>query len=406
MEYNVFTLSNGLKIIHKPEKSPVVYCGMVVNVGSRDENTSELGMAHFVEHLLFKGTKKRSSSRIINRLEQVGGELNAFTSKEETVVYATVLSEHFELAIELLADIIFNSVFPVREIEKEKIIVLDEIQSYNDSPSELIYDEFEEVIFDAHPIGHPILGTPATLQSFQREHILSFFESHFQPHQMVFYVVGNLSNTKLERLCHKYLNVQKPSQASFQRVKPNGYVPKHTSVTKNTHQVHHMTGSQAYNLYHPCKTGFYVLNNILGGPGMNSLLNWSLREKHGLVYTVDSVYQPLTDTGLWTIYFGCDATHLVKCEKLVQGVLQKLTNELIPEKQLSRYKVQLLGQMAISAENRENLGISIGKSVLRYGKVDALSEIKSKILSVSAQNIRDMACEIFDSTQISTLTYR
>ncbi len=406
MDYQIYMLSNGLRIIHKPVKAPVCYCGMVINAGSRDERADEHGMAHLVEHLLFKGTEKRRSGHIINRLENVGGELNAYTSKEETVVYAAVLSEHAEKAVELIGDIVFHSVFPAREIEKEKVIILDEIQSYNDSPSDLIYDDFEEILFDHHPIGHNILGEPEMLQSYTRDQIEAFVRRLYKPEQMVFYMVGELTEKKLLRWADHYFNTNIAHLPLVPREKPNGYMPVRKEIRKDTFQMHQMMGNLAYDLHHPERIGLYLLNNILGGPGMNSLLNLSLREKYGLVYTVDSVYQPLTDTGMWMVYFGCDESNLAKCERLVRSVLRKLSEEQIPEKQLQRYKLQLLGQMAISSENRENLGISMGKSLLRYGKVDSLESVKQKIMSITSVKLQEIARDVFDESKMSTLSYR
>lgn len=406
MDYQIYTLSNGLRIIHKPVVAPVCYCGMVINAGSRDERSDEHGMAHLVEHLLFKGTTKRRSGHIINRLENVGGELNAFTSKEETVVYAAVLSEHAEKAVELIGDIVFHSVFPAKEIEKEKVIVLDEIQSYNDSPSDLIYDDFEEILFDHHPIGHNILGEPELLQSYTREQMIAFVKRLYIPEQMVFYVVGDVQEKKLIRWADHYFNSNNNQLPVQWREKPNGYTPLRKETKKDTFQMHQMMGNLAYDLYHPDRIGLYLLNNILGGPGMNSLLNLSLREKHGLVYNVDSVYQPLTDTGMWMVYFGCDQSNLTKCERLTRSVLRKLVDDKFSDKQLQRYKLQLLGQMAISSENRESLGISMGKSLLRYGKVDTLDSVKAKIMSITGVKLQEIAGRVFDEAKMSVLTYR
>jgi len=405
MDYNIYQLPNGLRLIHKPENIPVCYCGMVVDAGSRDEFAPEHGLAHLAEHLMFKGTFKRRSAHIINCLEDVGGELNAFTSKEETVVYAAVLSEHLEKAVDLIGDIIFNSVFPEKEIEKEKIVILDEIQSYNDSPSELIYDDFEEMLFHGHPLGHNILGDAELLQSFTQHDLKTFTKRLYKPSSMVFYVVGKASETKLLRWAEKYLVVRNGTDNQVVRVAPVNYTSSRKKIIKETFQVHHMMGSLAFNLQHPDRLSMYLLNNILGGPGMNSLLNLSLREKHGLVYTVDSVYQPLTDTGAWMIYFGCDVKNLPKCERLVKNILNKLCSVNIADKQLKKYKLQLLGQMAIASENRENLGVSMGKSLLRYGKVDTLGSVRNLILDISSDKLREVAGIAFNEQQLSSLTY-
>lgn len=405
MNYQIHTLSSGLKIIHKPDPSPVVYCGMVIDAGSRDETANEQGMAHFVEHMLFKGTRKRRSAHIINRLENVGGELNAYTSKEETVVYAAVLNEHLEKAVDLIGDIVFHSVFPAKELEKERVIILDEIQSYNDSPSELIYDEFEEILFRDHQIGHNILGTPELLEKYTNQDIRSFVGKNYKPDEMVFFVLGNVDDKKLVRWAEKYFIAESHGSGNAGRIVPPAHIPESCEVKKDTFQVHYMLGNRAYDMHHPHRMGMYLLNNILGGPGMNSLLNLSLRERHGLVYNVDSVYQPLTDTGMWTVYFGCDPGNFKKCERLVRTELQRLSEEKISESALKKYKLQLLGQMAISAENKENYSIGLGKSLLRFGKVDPVEIVKEHIQAVSAAQLMSIAQEIFDEKQFSVLKY-
>jgi len=404
MEYQIYTLSSGLRLIHKPDTMSVTYCGMVINAGSRDESEDEEGMAHFVEHMLFKGTQKRRSGHIINRLENVGGELNAYTSKEETVVYAVVLNEHLEKAVDLIGDIVFNSNFPTKELEKERIIILDEIQSYNDSPSELIYDEFEELIFD-HPIGHNILGKPDLLEKYTSADTKSFVDRFYQPEEMVFFVLGKVDDKKLIRWAEKYLVAPQNDKTTKNRIAPTVYVPENKVLKKDTFQVHCLMGNRAHDIYHPDRMVMYLLNNLLGGPGMNSLLNLSLREKHGLVYNVDAVFQPLTDTGMWSVYFGCDADNFNKCEKLVKLELRKLREEKLKENVFAKYKLQLLGQMAISMEQKENLAISLGKSLLRYGKVDSMDVIREHIHAVTAEKMQEVAQQVFDEKSLSALKY-
>jgi len=335
----------------------------------------------------------------------VGGELNAYTSKEETVVYATVLNEYFERAMELLSDIVLHSTFPQKEIDKEVVIILDEIQSYNDSPSELIYDDFEELIFAGHSIGHNILGLPELLQKFNTEDTLRFTQINYQPNEMVFFVLGNVDFRQLIRWSEKYLNVEQNINERKDRELPTYYKPTKKDVIKDTHQVHYMLGNRAYNLYHPDRMGMYLLNNILGGPGMNSLLNLSLREKHGLVYNVESSFQPFTDTGLWTVYFGSDVENANRCEQLIYSELQKLRDQKFSENVLKKYKLQLTGQMAISAEQKENLALSLGKSYLRYGKIDNLEVVKQHIEAVTAEKLQEIANEIFCPDKLSVLRY-
>jgi len=406
MTYQTYTLSNGLRIIHKPDNTAVTYCGLVINTGSRDETEQEQGMAHFIEHMLFKGTEKRRSGHIINRLENVGGELNAYTSKEETVLYAIVLNEYFERAMELVFDIAFHSTFPQKEIEKEVVIIVDEIQSYNDSPSELIFDDFEEMIFDNHPIGHNILGKPELLEHYTTGDAVRFTQKQYKPEEMVFFVLGDLNFDQLTRLGEKYLKTEKNTIKPKERTSPTSYHPHRKEIDKNTHQVHFMMGNRCYDLYHPNRLPMYLLNNILGGPGMNSLLNLSLREKHGLVYNVESNYQPFTDTGMWSVYFGCDTDNATRCEQLVHAELQKLREQPLSDNALKKYKLQLTGQMAISSEQKENFALSLGKSYLRYGKIEDLDTVKKRIESITADQLKEIAIDMFDPKDMSVLIYK
>ena len=406
MTYQTYTLSNGLRIIHKPDNTAVTYCGLVINTGSRDELEDEQGMAHFIEHMLFKGTEKRRSGHIINRLENVGGELNAYTSKEETVVYAIILNEYFDRAMELIFDIAFHSTFPQKEIEKEVVIIIDEIQSYNDNPSELIFDDFEEQIFAHHPIGHNILGKPELLEQYSTSDAETFVKKHYKPEDMVFFVLGDLNFDQLIRMGEKYLKKETFIKGPVLRTPPTSYQPIRKEIDKNTHQVHFMLGNRCYDLYHPDRLAMYLLNNILGGPGMNSLLNLSLREKHGLVYNVESNYQPFTDTGMWSVYFGCDTENATHCEQLVMAELQKLREVQLSDNALKKYKLQLVGQMAISSEQKENFALSLGKSFMRYGKIEDLEVVKQRIEAITAEKLQKIAMDMFDPKDLSVLIYR
>lgn len=405
MTYQTYTFSNGLRLIHKLDKAAVTYCGLVINTGSRDEDDHVQGMAHFIEHMLFKGTQKRRSGHIINRLEHVGGELNAYTSKEETVVFATVLNQHTERAMELIADIVLHSTFPQKEIDKEAVIILDEIQSYKDNPSELIFDEFEEMLFEHHPLGHNILGKPEVLTNLHTADAVNFVSSRYRTEEMVFFALGDLNFNQLVRWGQKYLSEQLENQPATARISPATYSPKRCEMIKNTHQVHFMVGNRAYDLHHPDRMCMFLLNNILGGPGMNSLLNLSLREKHALVYNVESNYQAFTDTGMWSVYFGCDTENAAKCEQLVNASLNKLRNQPIPENALKRYKLQLMGQMAISGENKEHLALTLGKSFMRYGEIEDLDTLKQKIDAIDANKLMKIANEIFNPESLSILKY-
>jgi predicted Zn-dependent peptidase len=400
------TLANGMRVVFKPENCTVSYCGIAINTGSRDEIDHEQGMAHFIEHMLFKGTKKRRSAHIINRLEHVGGELNAFTSKEETVVYAAVLNEYTERAIELIADISLHSTFPQKEIDKEVIIILDEIQSYRDTPSELIFDDFEDLLFGEHQLGHNILGKAEVLQQLTTEKAFDYVNRQYLPNEMVLFVTGKFHFKQIIRWAEKYLSIPERKTVPLARVAPTQYIPQKKIENKNTNQVHYILGNIAYSLFHQQKMGMYLLTNILGGPGMNSLLNLSLREKHGLVYNVESSFQPFTDTGMWTVYFGCDPDNAQRCEDLVYSELAKLRDQKISESALKKYKLQLMGQMAIGSESKENMALSIGKSFLRYNKIDNLETARKNIEAITAEQLQEIAQTIFKPDHFSTLIYK
>ncbi len=405
MDYQTCILANGLRVIYQPDRSDVAYCGMVVNAGSRDESETEEGMAHFVEHMLFKGTSKRRSTHIINRLENVGGEMNAFTSKEETVIYAVILKDYLERAVDLIADVTFHSVFPQKEIEKEVEVILDEIDSYRDSPSELIYDDFEDLLFSEHSLGHHILGKPELLEKYTTQDALNFTRRLYYPENMVFFVSGNIPFKKVVYWAEKYFCFDRQSEFRAERTVPGSYTPIRKNVTKGTHQVHVAVGNRAYDYYHPDRMAMHLLNNILGGPGMSSLLNLSLREKRGLVYSVDSSYQPFSDTGQWCVYFGSDEESAEKCEKLIYAELEKMRKQRISDTLLKKYKLQFQGQMAIASENKENLALSLGKSFLRYGKFDDLKTVQKKIEAITSEQIYRVANDIFVPEQLTVLRY-
>jgi predicted Zn-dependent peptidase len=404
MNYRTATLPNGVRIIHKQDVSPVVYCGFIVDAGSRDETPAELGMAHFIEHMLFKGTKKRRASHIINRLENVGGELNAFTGKEETVIYSSILKQYWERAVELQADMVFNSVFAQKEIDKEVAVILDEISLYNDTPAELIYDDFEDLLYKNYSAGHNILGTPETLKTFSTNDALAFVNKNYTPERMTFFFLGDIAFDKLRKRVECYFQTENSTKPE-QRIVPVEYSPTYRVVDKGTFQAHVAIGNRAYNMYHPNKMTLFLLNNIVGGPGMNSLLNLSLREKYGLVYNVESNYQQYTDAGTWCVYFGCDHESAEKCEKLVYKELKKLREQALPEQVLKKYKLQLLGQIAIEREQKESYALSLGKNFLRYNKVSELEELFSKIQSITPGHLQETANEVFNPDNLTVLKY-
>ncbi len=405
MEYQYSKLSNGIRLIHKMASSPVAHCGIIINAGSRDELPEEIGIAHFIEHVIFKGTNKRKAWHVISRLEDVGGDLNAYTSKEETFVYASFLSRYYERSLELFADILFNSSFPEKELEKEKDVIIDEINSYLDSPSELIFDEFEEVLFTDHPIGHSILGSPESVKSFDRQHIQSFMQRNYLTDRMVICSVGNIDFGKFVMLCEKYFGHIPASGRKNERTPFAGYKPSIIQSNKSNFQVHCMLGNVAYDITNERKNSLALLTNILGGPGMNSRLNMAIREKHGYSYNIEAHYQPYCDTGIFNIYLGTDTEFLEKSLKLVHKELKNLRDSELGTLQLHKAKQQIIGQIAISLESNLAEMVSIGKSHLFYDRVDTIEDMIKKIEAISSKDLLEIANEIFIPNQFSMLTY-
>ena len=406
MHYNEYTLPNGLRIIHDPTLSKVAYCGFAIDAGTRDEAEHEQGMAHFVEHLIFKGTEKRKAWHILNRMENVGGDLNAYTNKEETVVYSAFLTEHLERALELLGDIVFHSTFPQHEIEKETEVIIDEIQSYEDTPSELIFDDFEDMIFRNHPLGRNILGKPELLRSFRTEDVLSFTCRFYQPGNMVFFVQGQYDFRRIIRLAEKYLSDVPAGEVNSRRVPPPLYAPEHLTVAKDTHQAHVMIGSRGYNAYDDKRTALYLLNNILGGPGMNSKLNVSLRERRGLVYNVESNLTSYTDTGAFCIYFGTDVEDMDTCLKLTYKELKRMRDTKMTSSQLAAAKKQLIGQIGVASDNFENNALGMAKTYLHYHKYESSELVFKRIEALTAEQLLEVSNEMFAEEYLSTLIYK
>jgi predicted Zn-dependent peptidase len=406
MEFNLFTLSNGIRVIHQEMNgSDVSHCGIIVNAGSRDENEDEQGLAHFIEHSIFKGTNKRKAYHILSGLDAVGGELNAYTSKEETAIYASFQNQYLEKAIELITDITFNSAFETKEINKEKDVIIDEINSYLDSPGEQIYDDFEGQIFAGHSIGRNILGTIESVKSFKRKDILAFMKRNFTTDRMVFSVVGKISEKKLRRLLDKHLGQIEESSSVLNRKAFDQYKVTKVTSTDDNHQTHVMIGSAAYGSDDPKRRSLILLNNILGGPAMNSRLNLGIREKYGFAYNIESSYTPYSDTGIFAVYFGTDSKVSARTHQLVMNELKKFRAKKLGVRQLEQAKKQLIGQIALSQEHHVNSMLSLGKSVILYGAVDLLSETYHKINAVTAQEIFEVANEIFDESRLSSLTF-
>lgn len=405
MIYHTHTLSNGLRIIHAQNQSAVAYCGYAIDAGTRDEAENEQGMAHFVEHLIFKGTQKRHSWHILNRMEHVGGELNAYTNKEETVVYSAFLVEHFPRAVELLTDIVFHSTYPQAEIDKEVEVIIDEIQSYEDTPSELIFDDFEELVFPNHPLGRNILGKPELLRQFKSEDALRFTNRYYRPDQMVFFVQGNVDFKRVVRLLEKAVSDIPATITERNRIKPELYIPQNKTIYRDTHQAHVMIGCRSYDTHDKKRTALYLLNNILGGPGMNSRLNVALRERSGLVYNVEANLTSYTDTGLFSIYFGTDQEDVKRCLRLVHKELKRLREKPLSSTQLATAQKQIIGQIGVAADNFENNALNMAKTYLHYNKYEEPQEVYKRIQSLTPQDLWEVANEMFREENLSTLIY-
>lgn len=406
MEILYHTLDNGIRLAHYRIPGLVAHCGIIINIGSRNETEKEHGVAHFIEHMLFKGTKKRKAYHILSRLEDVGGELNAYTTKEETAVHASFLKEDYERAIELISDITFNSVFPIKEIEKEKDVVIEEINSYLDSPSELIFDDFEEMIFAGLPIGRNILGSPESVKKLSRKKVLDFISHNYNTSEMVFCSVGNISDEKIIRLFRKYFSVEKTAVKVEPGTTKWNYNPVTLTRKKDTYQNHCIIGNIAYDLKDKRRVGMFLLNNILGGQGLNSRLNLSLREKNGLAYNVESSYNPYFDTGIFTIYFGTDKKLLDKSIEICLKELKKLRNEKLGTIQLSKARNQMKGYLARGYENHESLMLNIGKSMLVFNQVDSFEYLCTEIDEITSLDILEIANQILEPSQLSSLIYQ
>ena len=448
MKYNTYTLDNGLRIIHLPSDSKVVYCGYQINAGTRNEEPGEEGLAHFCEHVTFKGTERRKAWHILNCLESVGGDLNAYTNKEGTVYYSAILKEHIARAVDLLSDIVFHSVYPQAEIDKEVEVICDEIESYNDSPAELIYDEFENILFKGSPLGHNILGTAEQVRSFKTEDALRFTRKLYRPDNAIFFAYGDIDFKKLVKLIQKALgecpkgrelacsadckSAETPTEERIAEETPTGETPTEEMeagdanhkvqsskfnvqskvagqtivMQKNTHQAHVMIGTQAYDVNDDRRMPLYLLNNMLGGPGMNAKLNLALREHNGLVYTVESTMVAYGDTGTWSIYFGCDEHDVKRCLRLVRKELDKFMQKPLSDAQLKAAKKQIKGQIGVACDNRENFALDFGKSFLHYGWEKNVDRLYEQVDEITATQIQAVAQELFDKDRLTTLIFK
>ncbi len=412
MNYQTHTCQNGLRIIHLPSSSSVIYCGIAVKAGTRHELPGEEGLAHFCEHLMFKGTRRRSAVQIINALEGVGGELNAFTNKEDTVYYAATTRRHFRQAVDVLCDIVFCSQFPEAEVEKEREVVCDEIESYEDSPAELIFDEFENLLFKGHPLGHNILGSSEQVRQYTGDDARRFTGRYYRPENCIFFVSGDADFAQLVRWCEAV-----ETDRTVGTVGTDGTVGTIEMIGndvqsaepivrhRSTHQAHVMMGSRAFAATDSRRWALFLLNNILGGPAMNSRMSLSLRERNGLVYTVESSMVSYSDTGAWSVYFGCDPHDVKRCCQLVRRELDRLCQKPLTPIQLRRAKQQLRGQLAIAADNREQFALDFAKNFLHHGTERNLDDILAHVDALTAEQLQAVACEVFASDRQLTLIY-
>lgn len=403
---NSLTLDNGLRVVYAPSPTNTVYLGLALDAGTRDEKDGESGMAHFAEHLSFKGTDRRTSRQIITYMESVGGDLNAFTGKEETVYYCTCQKEHFSRAMDLLFDVVFHSKYPQEEMDKEVEVVIDEIESYNDSPSELIYDDFEAMLFQGHPLGRSILGNAERLRAYKTEDVQNYTSRLYVPSNAVLFVYGNVSEKEILRRFPDDVLSEAGQRIVTDETILRPYAPQSKVIEKDTHQAHIMMGARAFGGTHPKHLALFLANNILGGPGLSSRLNLALREKRGLVYTVESTLTTYTDTGVWAIYFGCDHHDAEKCKRIVKRELQRLCDAPLSEKALNAAKRQIIGQIALSYDNFESVAIGMGKRMLHYGRTQTKEQFIARIQALTAEQVWDAAKEVFNPENLTILEYR
>lgn len=398
-------LKGGFKVIHYPiPDSPVTHCALMIKTGARDEPVDKTGLAHFIEHILFKGTKKRKAYHILNSLEIVGGELNAYTTKEETCIHASVMNRYVDRAAELISDIIYNSTFPVKEIEKEKKVVIDEIHAYEDMPYEQIFEDFEGILFKNHSLGNSILGSEKHIHSFSQNDVLKFTRGAYNENDMVWIVAGSISEADVYKMGEKYFSKRKYS-GGIKRKKPGLIRKTELTMTKPNSQFHFITGSRAYSLKHEDRYALILLNNILGGPGMNSRLSMNIREKYGYTYSIESGYHALSDTGIFHIYFATEKMHFEKTRNLVYKELDKMMHEKLTDRRLNQHKQQLIGQIYMSQENKLNVMLAMAKSVFYFNKILTLKEIANLINDISLTQFKKVAGEMLDSNKMSSLVY-
>ena len=405
-DYELHTLPNGIRIVHKQIlHTQIAHCGIMLDIGSRDETPDQLGLAHFWEHMAFKGTQKRRSHHIINRLENVGGELNAYTTKEKVCFHASVLGLHFEKATELLADIAFYSVFPEKQIERERGVILEEMAMYYDSPEDALQDDFDQLVFQNHALGSNILGTPETVNTFTREYLQQFIADNLDTGRIVFASVSNDPFPKVVKMVSKYLTDVPQQKTTRKRQAPTHYIPQRQTVERPITQAQCALGRPAFSLTDPRRLPFFMLVNLLGGQGMNSRLNMNLREKFGLVYSIDAGFTPYLDTGFLGIYFGTDPKKVSRAQALIVKEMQLLRDKSLTTLQLHQTKEQLMGQLAMAEESNQSFMLMMAKSVLDIHRVESLPDIFGEIRAVTAEQLQGLAQEMFDPDQMSYLTF-
>ncbi len=406
MEYQLYSLSNGIKVLHKPSPlTDITHSCIVINSGSRDEEKGKDGLAHFIEHLLFKGTSRRSTYQLLNRLEVVGGDINAYTTKEQTCVHASFLNQHLERAIDLFTDILFHSTFPVKEMKKEKEVILDEIDSYLDLPEEAIQDDFEALLFKKHSLGNNILGTAETVNKLTSTDIHQYIKNNYKTDEIILGVYGGSDFNKIITIAEKYLGGIKKNNSKKIRQKPLAYKPSLIQVFKPIVQSHAMIGNRCYSTHHKNKVAMLLLNNFLGGPGMSSKLNLEIREKHGICYSIESNYIPFSDTGTFSIYMGTDKDKMDKCQSLVNKELKKLRENKLGSTSLQQAKQKFIGQISLAEESRLSVLLAISKNILEEGKSDSLELIYKEINAITSSQILEVCNEIFDPKKLSYLTF-
>lgn len=397
-------LGNGMRLVCASSPTDTIYCGIAVGSGTRHELESESGIAHFTEHLTFKGTQRRSSRQIITRIESVGGDLNAFTGKEETVYYCACHRQHLSRALDLLFDIVYRSTYPQSEIDKEVEVVIDEIESYNDSPSELIYDDFEAQLFHGHPLGRNILGDEQRLRQYTHDDILAYAQRQYRPERSVLFVYGNISESQILR---HIPTISMPHDATPHPTIPpaNTIAPGTYTYDKGTHQSHVMIGARSFGGNDPRHLALYLANNILGGPGLSSRLSLALREKSALVYTVESTLTTYTDTGVWAVYYGCDHHDVKRCQRLVERELHRLIDSPLSPRTLDAAKRQLTGQIALSYDNPESVAIGMGKRMLHYNRTLSLQTLIERINAITPEQVLEAARQVFNPERLTILHY-